>query len=138
VTAGHSLDPAQWWAHFDEVMGRIAGRFARVESRRRARDLVVGLISDLPDMNCWTISEHIGDASPDGLQHLLAKAAWDHDGVRGDLRDYVVEHLGAEAAMLVVDETGDVKKGSHTVGTQRQYSGTADRIETCQVAVYLT
>ncbi|QYC42523.1 hypothetical protein Nocox_24600 [Nonomuraea coxensis DSM 45129] len=109
-----------------------------MEPRRRARDLILGLISDLPDKNCWTISEHIGDASPDGLQHLLAKSVWDHDGVRDDRRDYVVEHLGTDEAILVVDETGDLKKGSHKVGTRRQYSGTAGRIENCQVAVYLT
>jgi SRSO17 transposase len=118
-------------------MGRIAGRFARVEPRRHARDLVLGLLSDLPIKNCWTLSEHVGDASPDGMQHLLGRAVWDHDGVRDDLRDYVVEHLGDADAVLVVDETGDLKKGTYTVGVQRQYSGTAGRTENCQVAVYL-
>jgi SRSO17 transposase len=119
-------------------MGRIAGRFARVESRRHARDLVLGLLSDLPVKNCWTLSEHAGDGSPDGMQHLLCRAVWDHDGVRDDLRNYVVEHLGDVEAVLVVDETGDLKKGIHTVGVQRQYSGTAGRTQNCQVAVYLT
>lgn len=119
-------------------MGRIAGRFARVEPRRRARDLVRGLLSDLPVKNCWTLSEQVGDGTPDGMQHLLCKAVWDHDGVRDDLRDYVVEHLGDAGVVLVVDETGDVKKGSHTVGVQRQYTGTAGRDENFQVAVYLT
>jgi SRSO17 transposase len=118
-------------------MGRIAGRFARVEPRRRARDLVLGLVSDLPSKNCWTLSEHVGDATPDGLQHLLRKAVWDTDGVRDDLRSYVVEHLGSTDAVLVVDETGDLKKGGQTVGVQRQYTGTAGRIENSQVAVYL-
>lgn len=111
VAAGQSLNSARWRAHLDNLMGRIAGRFARVEPRRRARDLVLGLLSDLPIKNCWTLSEQVGDTTPDGMQHLLRKAVWDHDGVRDDLRDNVVEHLGAEEAVLVVDETGDLKKG---------------------------
>jgi SRSO17 transposase len=119
-------------------MARIAGRFSRVEPRRHARDLVLGLLSDLPSKNCWTIAEHAGHATPGGLQHLLARAAWDADEVRDDLRDYVAEHLGDEDAVLVVDETGDLKKGTRTAGTQRQYTGTAGRIENAQVAVYLT
>ena len=71
------------------------------------------------------------------MQHLLARAKWDADEVRDDLRSYVVDHLGDDEAVLVVDETGDVKKGDHTVGVQRQYTGTAGRIENAQVAVYL-
>ncbi|MFD3874272.1 IS701 family transposase [Streptomyces sp. NPDC058623] len=118
-------------------MGRIAGRFARVEPRRRAGWLVLGLLADLPRKNCWTIAEWAGDPTPHGLQHLLSRASWDADTVRDDVRDYVVEHLRDDAAVLVVDETGDVKKGTHTVGVQRQYTGTAGRIENSQVAVYL-
>lgn len=94
-------------------------------------------MAGLSRVNCWSIAEQVRDASPDGMQHLLARASWDHDGVAGDLRDYVVEHLGADDGVLVVDETGDVKKGTATVGVQRQYSGTAGRTENCQVAVYL-
>ena len=119
-------------------MGRIAGRFARVEPRRRARAFVLGLLTDLPRKNCWSIAEHAGDATPDGMQHRLAGARWDADGVRDDLRGYVAGHLGDAAAVLVVDETGDLKKGRCTAGVQRQYTGTAGRIENCQVAVYLT
>lgn len=118
-------------------MGRMAGRFARVEPRRRAGRLVQGLLSDLPRKNCWTIAEWSGEATPHGMQHLLCRASWDADAVRDDVRDYVVEHLHDEMAVLVVDETGDVKKGTHTVGVQRQYTGTAGRIENSQVAVYL-
>ncbi|MBQ0997498.1 IS701 family transposase [Streptomyces sp. RK62] len=118
-------------------MGRIAGRFARVEPRRRVRDLVLGLLSDLRRKNCWTIAEWAGEAGPHGMQHLLSRAVWDADAVRDDVREYVVEHLHDEAAVLVVDETGDVKKGIHTVAVQRQYTGTAGRIENAQVAVYL-
>ncbi|MFL9653689.1 transposase [Streptomyces sp. PB17] len=108
-------------------MGRIAGRFARVEPRLRTRRLVLSLLSDLPRKNCWTIAEWAGETSPYGIQHLLCRAVWDADGVRDDVREYVVEHLHDDAAVLMVDETGDVKKGTHTVGVQRQYTGTAGR-----------
>ncbi len=118
-------------------MGRVAGRFARVEPRRRAGRLVLGLLADLPRKNCWTIAEWAREATPDGMQYLLGRAKWDADRVRDDVREYVVEHLHDEQAVLVVDETGDVKKGSRTVGVQRQYTGTAGRIENSQVAVYL-
>ena len=97
-------------------MGRIAGRFARVEPRRRARAFVLGLLSGLRRKNCWTIAEQAGDATPDGMQHLLAAARWDADAVRDDLRGYVIEHLGSPDAVLVVDETGDVKKGTASAG----------------------
>jgi SRSO17 transposase len=122
---------------FDEVMGRVAGRFPRVEPRRRARAFVLGLLADLPRKNCWTIAEHAGQATPDGMQHLLAGAVWDHDGIRDDVRAMVVEHLADPAGVLVVDETGDLKKGTHTVGVQRQYTGTAGKVDNAQVAVYL-
>lgn len=118
-------------------MGRIADRFARVEPRRRAGRLVLGLLSDLPRKNCWSIAEWAGDATPHGMQHLLCRASWDADAVRDDVRDYVVEQLHDDQAVLVVDETGDLKKGTQTVGVQRQYTGTAGRIENAQVAVYL-
>ena len=119
-------------------MGRIAGRFARVEPRRRARAFVLGLLSELRRKNCWTIAEQAGDATPDGMQHLLAGARWDADAVRDDVRGYVVEHLGSPDAVLVVDETGDLKKGTASAGVQRQYTGTAGRVENCQVAVFLS
>lgn len=118
-------------------MSRIAGRFSRVEPRRRVRRLVSGLLSDLPRKNCWTLAEHAGDTTPDGMQHLLHRAKWDADAIRDDIRAYVVEHLHDTEAVLVVDETGDLKKGTATVGVQRQYTGTAGRIENARVAVYL-
>src|ERR671934_2762462 len=135
VAAGNSVTP--WQARLEELLGRVAGRFGRVEPRRHARTLVLGLLADLPRKNCWTIAEHTGQASPDGLQHLLAGAVWDHDKVRDDVRDYLLEHLGDPAGVLVVDETGDLKKGSHTVGVARQYTGTAGKVDNAQVAVYL-
>ena len=97
---------------------------------------MLGLLADLPRKNCWTIAEHAGDPSPDGMQHLLSRAVWDEDAVRDDTRAYVIEHLGGPDAVLVIDETGDLKKGT-TVGVQRQYTGTAGRVENAQVAVYL-
>src|SRR5688500_4657275 len=77
---------------------------------------MLGMVSGLDRKNCWTIAEHRGALTPDGLQHLLARASWDADDVRDDLRDYVVEAFGDPGAILVVDETGDVKKGTHSVG----------------------
>jgi SRSO17 transposase len=119
------------------ALGRVASRFARYESRLRAGRLVLGLLSDLPRKTCWTIAEWAGEANPYGMQHLLSRAVWDADAVRDEVREYVIEHLHDDAAVLVVDETGDVKKGTHIVGVQRQYTGTAGRIENSQVAVYL-
>jgi SRSO17 transposase len=119
-------------------MLRVGSRFRRVEPRRRARAFVLGLLAELPRKNCWTIAEHAGDATPDGMQHLLARARWDADGVRDDLRGYVTGQVGDPDAVLVVDETGDLKKGTATAGVQRQYTGTAGRIENAQVAVYLS
>ena len=139
MAAGHSLDvdPAGWQTGLEGLLGRVAGRFGRVEPRRRAKAFVYGLLADLPRKNCWTIAEHAGDPNPDGMQHLLGRAVWDHDGVRDDLRDYVTEALGDPEAVLVIDETGDLKKGSQSVGVQRQYTGTAGRIENAQVGVFL-
>jgi SRSO17 transposase len=146
VAAGHSVaaggdpevDPERWQSELDDVVTRIGSRFARVEPRRRARAFLSGLMAELPRRNCWSIAEHAGDRGPDGMQRLLNTAVWDADAVRDDLRKYVVEHLGDPAAVAVIDETGDLKKGTKTVGAQRQYCGTAGRVENCQVAVYLT
>jgi SRSO17 transposase len=97
---------------FDELMSRIAGRFPRVEPRWRARAFVLGLLAGLRRKNCWSIAEYAGNKTPDGMQHLLGRACWDAGEVRDDVRDYVVEHLADRGAVLVVDETGDVKKGT--------------------------
>ena len=117
------------------MIDRIAPRFTRYEPLRHAAGLMLGMISGLDRKNCWTIAEHRGGSSPDGSQHLLARAKWDADAIRDDLRAYVIDAFGDPGAVLVVDETGDVKKGLDTVGVQRQYSGTAGRIENAQVAV---
>src|SRR3954454_12591858 len=138
VVARARVGPAGWSAGVDELTDRIPGRFGRIELRGRVRAFLVGLLADLPRKNCWTIAEHTGDATPDGMQHLLSRARWDTDGVRGDLRDYVIDHLADPGAVLAIDETGDVKKAGCIVGVQRQYIGTAGRIENSQVAVDLT
>ena len=96
-----------------------------------------GLLSSVERKNGWQLAEQAGDATPDGVQRLLCTYRWDADQVRDDLRDYVVEHLGAADGVLVVDETGFLKKGSQSVGVLRQYSGTAGRIENSPVGVFL-
>ena len=118
-------------------MLRVGARFARVEPRRRLASFVRGLLAGLPRVNCWTIAEYAGEGGPRGMQRLLSAAVWDEDGVRDDLRGYVLEHFADPGAVLAVDETGDLKKGTATVGAQRQYTGTAGRTENAQVAVYL-
>jgi len=133
----HSVEQAGWWSLFDQVAGRIAGRFARVEPRRTARLFLLGLLSGIERKNCWNLAEHAGLADPQPMQRLLREAVWDADAVRDDVRDLIVEHLGTPAAVLVVDETGFLKKGEHSLAVQRQYTGTAGRIENAQVAVFL-
>ena len=138
VAAAHRVDPDRWWDAFGAVIDRIAPRFTRYEPVRHAARLMLGTLSGLDRKNCWTIAEQRGEATPDGLQHLLSGAKWDADAVRDDLRGYVIDAFGDPDAVLVVDETGDVKKGVHSVGVQRQYTGTAGRVENAQVAVFLT
>lgn len=126
-----------WADEIESVGERIGGRFARSEPRQRAVGYVRGLLSGAERKNGWQLAEHLGDATPDGVQHLLARAGWDADAVRDDLTAYVAEHLGEPGGVLVVDETGFLKKGSMSVGVARQYSGTAGRIENSQVGVFL-
>jgi SRSO17 transposase len=96
-----------------------------------------GLLAPIERKNGWQLAEAAGDPTPDGVQDFLARMRWDADAVRDDLRAYVVEHLGDPGAVLILDETGFVKKGARSVGVQRQYSGTAGRIENCQAGVFL-
>jgi SRSO17 transposase len=126
-----------WAAGLEALHVRIAGRFARAEPRRRALAYLRGLLGAVARKNGWQLAEHAGEATPDGMQRLLATADWDPDLVRDDLRGYVVEHLGDPAAVLVVDETGFLKKGTTSVGVQRQYSGTAGKVDNCQLGVFL-
>jgi SRSO17 transposase len=137
AAAGHSVDAWAWMELFDTGFARIAGRFARVEPRRQARSYLLGLLADVETRSCWQLAEHAGDRSPHRMQRLLGEARWDADAVRDDLRGYVADELGDPQAVLVIDDTGDVKKGVHSVGVQRQYTGTAGRIENSQVGVFL-
>jgi SRSO17 transposase len=120
-----------WAAGLEAVHARIAGRFVRAEPRRRVLAYLRGLVGNVGRKNGWQLAEHAGEATPDGMQRLLATADWDPDLVRDDLRGYVVEHLGDPQAVLVVDETGFLKKGTTSVGVQRQYSGGRSSIGSC-------
>ena len=128
----------RWAEGIDRVHEFIAVRFRRTEPRRRALDYLRGLLSLVERKNGWQPAEQVGDATPYGVQRLLSTYVWDADLVRDDLRSYVVEHLADSDGVLVVDETGFLKKGDKSVGVQRQYSGTAGRIENCQIGVFLS
>ena len=128
----------EWAAELEEMHGRIAHRFARSEPRKRALSYLKGLTGSVERKNGWRLAEATGERTPDGMQRLLNAANWDADAVRDDLREYVVEHLGDdESGILIVDETGFLKKGEKSVGVKRQYSGTAGGTENCQVGVFL-
>ena len=126
-----------WAGGLDGLVERIVPRFRRVEPRRRVRAYLEGLLCPVERKNGWQLAEHAGDRTPDGVQDFLARMRWDADQVRDDLRGYVVARLGDADAVLVLDETGFVKKGTKSVGVQRQYSGTLGRTDNCQVAVFL-
>ena len=122
----------------DEVHGRIAPRFARAEVRERARRYLMGLLDRVERKNGWQLAEAIGERGAKGVQRLLNAARWDADGVRDDLRGYVVEHLGDGASgVLIIDETGFLKKGTKSCGVAYQYAGTAGATVNCQVGVFL-
>lgn len=137
--AGRPTGPEvrDWAGELDAVADRLAGFFARSEPRARAVGYIRGLLGTAERKNGWQLAEELGDPTPDGVQHLLARALWDADAVRDDLARYVAAHLGDPGGVLVVDETGFLKKGDKSVGVARQYSGTAGRIENCQVGVFL-
>jgi SRSO17 transposase len=126
-----------WAAGLEALHVRIGGRFARAEPRRRVLAYLKGLLGNVGRKNGWQLAEHAGERTPDGMQRLVSTAGWDPDLVGDDLREYVVEHLGDAAAVLVVDETGFLKKGTTSVGVQRQYSGTAGKVDNCQLGVFL-
>lgn len=121
----------------DEVQSRIGPRFRRAEVRRRVRRYLEGLLAPVERKNGWQLAEALGERGPHGVQRLLYEADWDHEAVRDELRAYVLDHLGEEAGILVVDETGFLKKGKKSAGVARQYSGTAGRRENCQIGVFL-
>jgi SRSO17 transposase len=132
------MEEVEGWARgLDELAARIGPQFGRVEPRRRALAYLRGLFAPMKRKNGWQLAEAAGDRTPDGVQDFLSRMRWDADAVRDDLRAYVVEHLGDPGAVLVLDETGFVKKGTKSAGVQRQYSGTAGRIENCQIGVFV-
>ena len=133
-----TLEDVEVWS--EELLAlhrRIGHHFGRSEPRRRSLGYMKGLLSPIERKNGWQLSEQAREATPDGMQRLLNAADWDEDGVRDELASYVVEELGSDAAVLVIDETGFLKKGTHSVGVKRQYSGTAGGVDNCQVGVFL-
>src|SRR6266511_2975410 len=120
------LEVEAWAAGLQALHARIGQRFGRREPRQRALAYLKGLLSPVERKNGWQLAERAGDATPDGVQRLLASYEWDADLVRDDLQSYVVEHLGDPEAVLVIDETGFIKKGTKSVGVQRQYSGRSE------------
>ena len=128
---------ARWAKGIEGVHECIAGRFRRPEPRRGVLDYLRGLLSPVERKKGWQLAEQAGDATPYGVQRLLAVYHWDADEVRDDLQGYVVEHLGDPGGVLVVDETGFLKQGRKSVGVKRQYSGTAGKVENCQIGVFL-
>src|SRR6266700_7479877 len=122
---------------FQDLGQRIRSSFVRQESHQQTLAYLQGLMSLVERKNGWQVAEELGEATPYAMQHLLDRAKWDCDGVRNALRAYVHEMLAAPNAVLVIDETGFLKKGLKSVGVQRQYSGTAGRIENCQIGVFL-
>jgi SRSO17 transposase len=133
-----ALETVRAWALWlTEVERRLMPHFPRHVARRRAWASIRGLLSPVERKNGWQLAEVNGDTTPYGVQHLLGRARWDAEAVRDALRAYLVEHLGAPQAVLVLDETGFLKQGQHSVGVARQYSGTAGRIANCQIGVFL-
>lgn len=128
---------AAWSESFNELFAQVAGEFANVAVRRHGRAYLLGLLSQTERKNGWTLAEFAGDAGPSGLQRLLNYSPWDEDACRDALARYVARHLGDPAAVLAVDETGFLKKGRMSAGVARMYTGTAGRIENCQVGVFL-
>ncbi len=134
----NSKTTAPWSAYLEDLHSRVAHRFSRPEVRERAYRYLSGLLADVRRKNSWQMAEAIGEARPRGVQHLLNDARWDPDTVRDDLREYVVDHLADErSGVLIIDETGFLKKGEKSVGVAPQYTGTAGKRENAQVGVFL-
>ncbi|WP_157382757.1 IS701 family transposase [Nonomuraea coxensis] len=132
-----SEDLQSWTAGLDELFARVARRFGRVEPRRQARAYLVGLLAPVERKNGWQLAEAAGDARPHRMQRLLNNVRWDPREVRVDLRNYVVDKLGEPGGVLIVGDTGFVKKGARSAGVQRRAAGAAGRVENCQLGVFL-
>src|ERR1044071_1485201 len=131
------LDVQVWNQYWAEIERRIGPLFARSDALRLAMSYLSGLLSPAERKNSWQLAEISGDPNPYGFQHLLGRADWDPDALRDRLRSYVIDYLADSNAVGVIDETGFLKKGIHSAGVARQYSGTAGRIENCQIGVFL-
>ncbi|WP_412102001.1 transposase [Kitasatospora purpeofusca] len=131
----NASEPAPWDRELEELLLRVGVHFGRVEPRRRMRDYVRGLLGPVGRKNGWQLAEYAGHSTPGGLQHLLAGARWNADEIRDEIQRYVAEHLGEADGVLIIDDTGFVKKGTTSAGVQRQYSGTAggSYLNNCQV-----
>ena len=126
-----------WREALAELQGRLGELFGRTEARRQASLYLAGLLSAAERKNGWQLAEQIGDARPWRTQRVLSRAVWEADAARDPCRAYVIAHLGADDGVLVIDETGFLKKGAKSAGVARQYSGTAGRVENCQIGVFL-
>lgn len=133
-----AADVRTWGEQLNCVSDRIGYRFGRPEIRQRAHVYLQALLSNIPRKNGWQLAEQVGDTSPRNIQHFIGRSKWDADQVRDDLQRYVADNLGQDDGVLVIDETGFLKKGIQSAGVARQYSGTAGRIENCQIGVFLT
>jgi SRSO17 transposase len=127
-----------WVEELAALKERIGALFGRAEPRRQVGLLLEGLIGGAERKNGWQLAEYAGDAAPWRMQALLGRTLWDQEKARDICRDFVIERLGDPSGVLILDETGFVKKGSHSVGVARQYSGAAGRIENCQIGVFLS
>jgi SRSO17 transposase len=137
--ASPSSSPGEvWTAAFNQLGQRIRLHFVRPEPYQRALTYMQGLMSKASRKNGWQVAEEMGEATPYAMQHVLDRARWDCDGVRDALRAYIWETLADPKGIVVIDETGFLKKGCKSAGVQRQYSGAAGRIENCQVGVFLS
>jgi SRSO17 transposase len=125
-----------WQSELESLLLRLGERFHRREPRLRMRDYVRGLLGPVSRKNGWQLAEYAGHATPDGLQRLLAGSTWDADAVRDDVRDFVAERLGEPDGVLIVDDTGFIKKGVTSAGVARQYTGTSGKVDNCQIGVF--
>ena len=128
----------QWAAEFEDFHARFAHVFVRSEPREEARQYLRGLLASVKRKNCWQMAEAVGEKDPQSMQRLLYHARWDADALRDELQRFVIERFGDQEGIGVVDETGFLKKGENSVGVNRQYTGTAGKVENCQVGVFLT
>jgi SRSO17 transposase len=131
-------DIDQYVTEFESFHARFARFFVRSEPREAVGQYLRGLLSPVSRKNCWQMAEAVGDKDPQAMQRLLFGALWDADAVRDELQGFVVERFGEADGIGIVDETGFLKKGTKSVGVKRQYSGTAGKVENCQIGVFLT